>query len=98
MRSVSSAALRLMLLRPIGRPNAMSLSATVEQAFASGSAHSTRTGSRLPSLPWRNGSGYEPTTARTSGVTPHSWWSHQMRSPPLTSIAPAPSSVRIPLT
>ena len=38
---------------------------------ATASAHSTRTGRRLPSSPFRNGSGNEPTTAGTSlGLAP----------------------------
>ena len=93
-----SAALWLIVLRPAGTPSAMSFFATTSQAPARGSSHSTRTGRRLPSLPCRNGSGKEPTTAGMSGVTPQSWWSHQMRSPPWTSTALAPFSDWIPLT
>ena len=44
-------------------------------------AQSSRTGSRLPPWPDRNGSGKDPTTAGIRTAAPRSWRSHQMRSP-----------------
>src|SRR5437764_1363374 len=38
----------------------------MSHAFCAASAHSSRTGKRLPFSPCRNGSGNDPTTARTS--------------------------------
>ncbi len=62
-RSESSAALRLITLRPATTPSETSFSATAAQGPLRGSSHSTRTGRRLPSTPCRNGSGKEPMTA-----------------------------------
>ena len=49
-------------------PAARRWAVTVRHVVPAGDAHSTRTGSRLPSTPVRNGCGKEPTTAGTSSV------------------------------
>ncbi len=71
-------------------PAATRLSVAAWQAGVPGGAHSTRVGSFLPSIPWANGSGNEPTTAGVSITPPQSWKSHQTRSPSWTRTSVAP--------
>ncbi len=81
-----------------GTPSARNRSITVRHGALCAAAHSTRTGSRLPSVPFRNGSGNEPTTAGTSSVWLQSCRSHHTWSPSFTFVAAAPFGASIPLT
>jgi hypothetical protein len=71
---------------------------TSSQAVVALVAQATVTGSRLPAAPERKGSGNEPTTAGIDMAAPHSWRSHQMRSPGCRAVAAAPRPASMPLT
>src|SRR5580693_9421178 len=70
-----------------GTPAARRRAVIVLQADVDADAHSTRVGRRLPSRPFRNGSGNAPTTAGVAAAAPGSRVSHQTRSPGSTAVA-----------
>ncbi len=79
-------------------PTEPSVSLTSSQVSPPGSAHSSRTGSRSPSIPLRNGSGYAPTIAGMRCVALQSRLSHWITSPASTSQSAAPRSASTPFT